>query len=111
MEHKNSDPTEKGKVGINERNASEPTSSTSLDIPPAPDNGKTNTGIEHVAQHHAPDLADPEVQALPSVERDVFGNEEGAELHYKTCEWWHTGIRKKSIPPSPPHAHCNSNAR
>jgi hypothetical protein len=30
---------------------------------------------------------DPESQAAPSTETDVFGNEEGADVRYKTCEW------------------------
>ncbi|KAF1960129.1 hypothetical protein CC80DRAFT_286315 [Byssothecium circinans] len=24
--------------------------------------------------------------------RDAFGNEEGAEIQYRTCEWWHAGM-------------------
>lgn len=32
--------------------------------------------------------ADIEAQTRPVVEDDVFGNEEGAEVQYKTCKWW-----------------------
>ncbi|KAI4630615.1 hypothetical protein J4E80_001553 [Alternaria sp. BMP 0032] len=35
--------------------------------------------------------ADPEGQAAPAEEQDVFGNEEGAEIQYKTCKWWNVG--------------------
>lgn len=36
-----------------------------------------------------------------TLETDVFGNEAGAEIHYKTCDWWHTGIRTSRL--SCPH--------
>jgi hypothetical protein len=32
-------------------------------------------------------IRDSEGQAAPSTETDVFGNEEGADVRYKTCEW------------------------
>ncbi|KAF2642447.1 hypothetical protein P280DRAFT_505869 [Massarina eburnea CBS 473.64] len=36
---------------------------------------------------------DPESQAHhQDDEKDVFGNEAGAEIQYKTMEWWHAGI-------------------
>ncbi|KAL5120481.1 hypothetical protein ACEQ8H_001499 [Pleosporales sp. CAS-2024a] len=28
----------------------------------------------------------------PVASDDAFGNEQGAEIHYKTCAWWHTGV-------------------
>jgi hypothetical protein len=31
---------------------------------------------------------DPERLAVLDENEDVFGNEEGAEIHYKTCSWW-----------------------
>lgn len=31
--------------------------------------------------------SDPEGQIAQPAENDVFGNEEGAEVHYKTCKW------------------------
>jgi hypothetical protein len=31
--------------------------------------------------------SDPEGQPAPPAESDVFGNEEGADVQYKTCEW------------------------
>jgi hypothetical protein len=31
--------------------------------------------------------SDPEGQPAPPTESDVFGNEEGADVQYKTCEW------------------------
>jgi len=33
--------------------------------------------------------ADLEEQAASAEEHDVFGNEEGAEIQYKTCKWWY----------------------
>ncbi|USP76598.1 hypothetical protein yc1106_03872 [Curvularia clavata] len=36
--------------------------------------------------------SDVETQIRPAVEDDVFGNEEGAEVQYKTCKWWNVGI-------------------
>lgn len=32
--------------------------------------------------------SDIEGQVSPSVNEDAFGNEEGAEIKYKTCAWW-----------------------
>ncbi|KAH7389323.1 transmembrane amino acid transporter protein-domain-containing protein [Phaeosphaeria sp. MPI-PUGE-AT-0046c] len=36
--------------------------------------------------------SNPESQVVQAAENDVFGNEDGAEVHYKTCKWWHTGV-------------------
>ncbi|KAH7094684.1 transmembrane amino acid transporter protein-domain-containing protein [Paraphoma chrysanthemicola] len=36
--------------------------------------------------------SDIEAQPTSPAETDVFGNEEGADVQYKTCEWWHTSI-------------------
>lgn len=51
-------------------------------------------GVEKNARANAQSLApqdtstsDPEGQIVPPAENDVFGNEEGAEVHYKTCKW------------------------
>lgn len=32
--------------------------------------------------------SDAEGQFSQPVNEDVFGNEEGAEIQYKTCDWW-----------------------
>ncbi|KAI4628705.1 hypothetical protein J4E83_003258 [Alternaria metachromatica] len=42
--------------------------------------------------------ADLEGQAAPAEEQDVFGNEEGAEIQYKTCKWWNVGTRVLALP-------------
>jgi hypothetical protein len=31
---------------------------------------------------------DPERLDTSVANDDVFGNEEGADIHYKTCSWW-----------------------
>ncbi|KNG52340.1 N amino acid transport system protein [Stemphylium lycopersici] len=36
--------------------------------------------------------SDLEGQFAPAAQDDTFGNEEGAEIQYKTCAWWNTGI-------------------
>ena len=33
--------------------------------------------------------SDVERQAVPGEEKDVFGDEAGAEIQYKTCKWWY----------------------
>lgn len=33
--------------------------------------------------------SDCERQNIPGAEDDVFGDEEGAEIQYKTCKWWY----------------------
>jgi hypothetical protein len=33
------------------------------------------------------DVHDPESQAVPPAVNDVFGNEEGADVRYRTCKW------------------------
>ncbi|KAF3047314.1 hypothetical protein E8E11_009432 [Didymella keratinophila] len=37
-------------------------------------------------------LSDIEGQVSPPDGQDAFGNEEGAEIQYKTCAWWHIGV-------------------
>jgi len=32
--------------------------------------------------------SDIEGQLSQTLNEDVFGNEEGAEIQYKTCDWW-----------------------
>ncbi|CAO2658720.1 Nn.00g064430.m01.CDS01 [Neocucurbitaria sp. VM-36] len=78
---------------VKERNASA-TSSTSLNsTPTAPNNEeKVNVVIDQTAQLRTTASTDVEGQDIAPAEKDVFGNEEGADIHYKTCEWWHTSI-------------------
>ena len=33
-------------------------------------------------------LSDIEGRVSPPADQDAFGNEEGAEIQYKTCAWW-----------------------
>ena len=35
-----------------------------------------------------PEQSDPERLDTSAALDDVFGNEEGADIHYKTCTWW-----------------------
>ncbi|KAI4914193.1 hypothetical protein J4E85_010705 [Alternaria conjuncta] len=42
---------------------------------------------EQLIQSQSTPSADLEGQAAPAEEQDVFGNEEGAEIQYKTCKW------------------------
>ncbi|EUC33618.1 hypothetical protein COCCADRAFT_4838 [Bipolaris zeicola 26-R-13] len=49
-----------------------------------------------VQEHSLPEPLSPppdiERHSAPAREDDIFGNEEGAEIQYKTCSWWNTGI-------------------
>ncbi|KAF9693535.1 hypothetical protein EKO04_008312 [Ascochyta lentis] len=36
--------------------------------------------------------SDIERHVFQPTNEDVFGNEEGAEIQYKTCDWWETGV-------------------
>lgn len=46
-----------------------------------------------VQEHSLPEPLSPppdiERHRTPAAEDDVFGNEEGAEIQYKTCSWWY----------------------
>ncbi|KAI4920751.1 uncharacterized protein J4E92_008395 [Alternaria infectoria] len=44
---------------------------------------------EQLIQSQSTPSTDLEGQAAPAEEQDVFGNEEGAEIQYKTCKWWY----------------------
>ncbi|KAI4919803.1 hypothetical protein J4E90_001940 [Alternaria incomplexa] len=46
---------------------------------------------EQLIQPQLMPSADLEGQAASAEEQDVFGNEEGAEIQYKTCKWWNVG--------------------
>ena len=43
---------------------------------------------EKLIQPQLTPSVDLEGQAAPAEEQDVFGNEEGAKIQYKTCKWW-----------------------
>jgi hypothetical protein len=49
---------------------------------------KTVEAKESGLQQENTSASDPEGQVVPVAERDAFGNEEGAEIHYKTCKWY-----------------------
>jgi hypothetical protein len=38
-------------------------------------------------QRQPTNISDPEGQVTTAAENDVFGNEDNAEIHYKTCKW------------------------
>lgn len=38
-------------------------------------------------QREPTNISDPEGQVTTAAENDVFGNEDNAEIHYKTCKW------------------------
>ncbi|KAI1572786.1 PotE Amino acid transporter [Pyrenophora tritici-repentis] len=66
-------------------------SSTTLDSTAAPGTEKTTIIGEDPLNRQATQLGELEAQAIP-LENDAFGNEEDAEVQYKTCNWWNTGI-------------------
>jgi hypothetical protein len=72
------------------REREESASTASLDIHPAlrPTAGEKTTAVnEQGLLQQATTASDPEGQISPAVEEDVFGNEDQAEIQYKTCEW------------------------
>ena len=78
---------------VRERNASDSTSSTGRNLaPPTPGNKKDNVVKKQALQHQITASADAEALNTAPAEKEVFGDEEGAEIQYKTCKWWHTGI-------------------
>jgi hypothetical protein len=71
-----------------EREASDSTvSATSEQLPQSQATEKSAETNEESLLQKASGAIDPEGQTTPVVESDVFGNEDGAEVHYKTCEW------------------------
>ncbi|KAJ4365222.1 hypothetical protein N0V83_008840 [Neocucurbitaria cava] len=76
-----------------ERNFSDFTPSTGLNLdPPAPGNEQDKAGRGQALRQQITSSTDVEGQPIAPLENDVFGNEAEADIHYKTCEWWHTGI-------------------
>lgn len=73
---------------IRERETSASSNSSNGEAPPQPvlsekpDSVPNSRLLRKDANIH-----DPESQAVPSTENDVFGNEEGADVRYKTCKW------------------------
>jgi hypothetical protein len=61
---------------------------TSLDSTAAPGIKKTTVVGEHPLLQQTTISTDVEGQVAPVEEDDAFGNEEGAEVQYKTCKWW-----------------------
>jgi hypothetical protein len=51
---------------------------------------KTVEAKESGLEQNGTSASDPEGQVVPTTERDAFGNEDGAEIHYKTCKWYVT---------------------
>lgn len=49
---------------------------------------QTTVVQEHSLLEPLSPLPDIERHSTPAAEDDVFGNEEGAEIQYKTCSWW-----------------------
>ncbi|KAH7085031.1 transmembrane amino acid transporter protein-domain-containing protein [Paraphoma chrysanthemicola] len=59
---------------------------------PRPDATEKTESTEQGLLLQTSNSSDLETQATSPAETDVFGNEEGADVQYKTCEWWHTSI-------------------
>jgi hypothetical protein len=60
-------------------------------IPSTPND--TSTGLSDVEKEAAnlqqfSSSSDIEAQVSRPASDDAFGNEEGAEIQYKTCKWW-----------------------
>jgi hypothetical protein len=75
-------------VTVREREASACSHSSNAEVPPQSIVTEKHQDIPNsrlLRQDTNP--RDPESQAAPSTETDVFGNEEGADVRYKTCEW------------------------
>jgi hypothetical protein len=73
---------------IREREASASSSSTNSEQvaqPPVPEK-LDDVVTPHLLRQNT-NVFDYEGQVAPTAEADVFGNEEGAEVHYKTCKW------------------------
>jgi hypothetical protein len=58
------------------------------DPPTPPAIEKTAEPNQEALLQQVSDASDPEGQSTPVVEDDVFGNEDDAEVHYKTCSWY-----------------------
>jgi hypothetical protein len=73
---------------IREREASASSSSTNSEqVPQPPVHEKLNeVPTPHPLRQNI-NVFDSEGQVAPAVEADVFGNEEGVDVHYKTCKW------------------------
>lgn len=83
---------------VEERNTSESPGSTYPHVTQILKDKNASDMNGHARQRLGTTSTDPERQVVARVETDVFGNEDGAEIHYKTCEWWHTGIRTNFYP-------------
>jgi hypothetical protein len=49
---------------------------------------KSTMQKEHAIRPQLTSSADLGGQVAPAVEDNTFGNEESAEIQYKTCKWW-----------------------
>ncbi|CAN9411033.1 unnamed protein product [Alternaria alternata] len=52
---------------------------------------KSTMPKEHAIRPQLTSSADLGGQVAPAVEDNTFGNEESAEIQYKTCKWWNIG--------------------
>ncbi|RYO32731.1 hypothetical protein AA0111_g4258 [Alternaria arborescens] len=52
---------------------------------------KSTMQKEHAIRPQLTSSADLGGQVAPAVEDNTFGNEESAEIQYKTCKWWNIG--------------------
>jgi hypothetical protein len=70
------------------------TASSTDDLPSVSLNRTATQAVKQatVEEHSLPQPllapSDIERQNAPAAEDDVFGNEDGAEVQYKTCTWW-----------------------
>lgn len=74
---------------LRQREESSSSSKTSEILPVQQTGSNENPMEEHKqGQLNVTRASDPEGQVISTaVDNDVFGNEEGAEVHYKTCKW------------------------
>jgi len=72
-------------MATNEERAQRTSASSTRSERPAEE--KTPGPMERGLLSQTTQASDPEGQTAPTAENDVFGNEEDAEIHYKTCKW------------------------
>jgi hypothetical protein len=80
-------------------NADDANFATSYESTAPPNIEKTTVIGVHSPYQQTTSSTDVEGQVAPAAaEDDAFGNEEGAEIQYKTCKWWYV-----LIPHTPQH--------
>jgi hypothetical protein len=73
---------------IRERETSASSNSLNGEAPPQPVLSEKPDGVPNSRLlRQDTDVHDPESQVVPPAANDVFGNEEGADVRYRTCKW------------------------